>query len=591
MTEARAGGYRAALRVADYRRLVSALSVSEIGSWAYNVGLAVFAFQRTGSPGWVAAASLTRFITALLISPYAGVIAERFERVRLMVVTDLGAFAAMGLLAAVAAVGAPVPVALVFASLTSVATALYLPAVKATTPSIVGEDVLAAANSLESSIDNLAIIVGPAIGAALLLLGPPALAFGLNAVSFAYSAFMVSRIRTRSLPSDVTEGGAAGPLRQMRVGIAAIFSSQTVALLALFSVLATFVYGTDTVLYLFISRNLIGLGSNGYGYLLAGSAVGGVAVAFVMNRLAASPRLGTLIAAGMVVYCTPTALISVVHIAPVVVLLQVVRGAGTFVVDVLAMTAMQRLVPSDQLARVIGAYFGLVLAAVAAGVAVAPVLLGHLGLRGALLVMGLVIPAMVVIAYPRLRNIDSGSLQRLAQLRPFLATLQELDIFAGASRQVLERLAAACVEEQVGVGTVVIRQGDAADDFFVLVSGEVSVSATAQGRRRARALAPLTAPAYFGEIGLLENLRRTASVKAKTGCRLYRIHGRDFLEAMTAAPLSPGALGLAQLRLERTHPSRTLSFAATAQTHTSPPGYTPAATAEGVDVTEQGSNA
>ena len=556
-------GYREVLRNRDYRLLLSGLAISATGSWAYSVALVVFVFDSTHSPTLVAVASLTRFAVALPVSAYGGVVAERFERVRLMVTLDLAALVLMAALAIVAGLHGPVGLAIGLAALTTAAASIYSPAVKATTPAIVGAEHLAAANSLESSVDYLAVVAGPAIGAGLLLLGSPAIAFAVNAATFGYSALIVSRLVARSTPTDVTEGGRAGPLKQLLVGIEAVTQSSTVALLLGFSVLASFVYGTDTVLFVVVSQRQLGTGATGYGYLLAGLGIGGIVAALFMNRLATSPRLGTMIAAGMAVYCLPTALLAVVHAPVLAFCLQVIRGGGTLVVDVLAVTAMQRLVAPDVVARVFGAFFALVLAATAVGAIVAPGLLAGLGLTGALLLMGFAIPAVVLVAFPRVRALDRAALAQLATLAPRIALLRGLDIFAGASRPALEELAASCVEQHVPAGTVVVREGKAADDFFVLATGEVNVSAKGEtGAKRSRGT--LTAPAYFGEIGLFERMPRTATVKTVQPSMLYRIDGAQFLDALTATPLSPSALGLAQVRLARTHPSRALAYGASA---------------------------
>ena len=556
-------GYREVLRNRDYRLLLSGLAISATGSWAYSVALVVFVFDSTHSPTLVAVASLTRFAVALPVSAYGGVVAERFERVRLMVTLDLAALVLMAALAIVAGLHGPVGLAIGLAALTTAAASIYSPAVKATTPAIVGAEHLAAANSLESSVDYLAVVAGPAIGAGLLLLGSPAIAFAVNAATFGYSALIVSRLVARSTPTDVTEGGRAGPLKQLLVGIEAVTQSSTVALLLGFSVLASFVYGTDTVLFVVVSQRQLGTGATGYGYLLAGLGIGGIVAAVFMNRLATSPRLGTMIAAGMAVYCLPTALLAVVHAPVLAFCLQVIRGGGTLVVDVLAVTAMQRLVAQDVVARVFGAFFALVLAATAVGAIVAPGLLAGLGLTGALLLMGFAIPAVVLVAFPRVRALDRAALAQLATLAPRIALLRGLDIFAGASRPALEELAASCVEQHVPAGTVVVREGKAADDFFVLATGEVNVSAKGETRAK-RSLGTLTAPAYFGEIGLLERMPRTATVKTVLPSVVYRIDGAQFLDALTATPLSPSALGLAQVRLARTHPSRALAYGASA---------------------------
>ena len=552
-------GYRSLFRIRDYRLLFSGLSISMSGSWAYNVGLVVFVFNVTHSPAWVAAAAMTRFLTALVTSPFGGLIADRVERVRMMITLDLLAFTWQTSLAITAALNGPVLLAIAFAALTSVSTSSYDPAARATTPSVVGEEHLAAANSVQSAIENLSIIVGPAVGAMLLLSGQPAVVFAVNAATFALSAFLVSRMRIRNKPGDISEGGAAGPLRQMAAGFKAFVSSPTVTLLAGFSILASFVYGTDTVLFIVISRDLLGTGSTGYGYLLGSLGIGGILMAGFMNRIAAAPRLGAIIVLGMAVYCLPTALLTVVHVPVAAALLQAVRGAGTIIVDVLAITALQRLVSPDVVARVFGVFFALVLAAISLGALLMPILLSSIGLTTTLLVMGFAIPALTFLASPWISRLDSQALRQLTAIRPRVAILEKLDIFAGATRAALERLAKSAVEEEVSAGTVIIEEGAVADDFFVLIEGEVAVSSRGEAGVEQQ-LGTMQPPSYFGEIGLLEHRARTATVKAATECVMYRINGAEFIEALTVATLSPTALGTSQTRLARTHPSAAMTF-------------------------------
>jgi MFS family permease len=552
-------GYRSLFANRDYRLLFSGLTISMSGSWAYNVALIVFVFNATHSPAWVAAASMTRFLTALVTSPIGGLVADRVERVRLMVTLDMLALTFQTALAVVAGVNGPVVLAIALAALTSVTTSSYDPAARATTPAIVGEEHLAAANSAQSVVENLSIIVGPAIAGVLLLFSPPTVVFAINAATFGFSAMVVSRMRMRSRPSDITEGGAVGPLKQMAAGMSAFVSSPKVTLLAGFSILASFVYGTDTVLFVVVSKNQLGTGSTGYGYLLAALGVGGILMAGFMNRIAAARRLGAIIVIGMAVYCLPTALLTIVHSPWIAFLLEVVRGAGTIVVDVLAITALQRLVNPDVVARVFGVFFALVLAAISLGALLMPILLGSVGLSTTLLIMGFAIPALSVAAYPWIRALDTRAMRELSAIEPRIAALQTLDIFAGATRAALERLARSAVEEKVDAGTVLIREGADADDFFVLTAGEVEVLAAGEAGVE-HLLGVLAPPNYFGEIGLLEHRPRTATVKTVAPCTLYRINGSDFVEAMTVATLSPSALGRAQARLARTHPSASLTF-------------------------------
>jgi MFS family permease len=557
-------GYRALFRNRDYRLLFCGLAISMSGSWAYNVALVVFVFEATHSPAWVAAASMTRFLSALVTSPFGGLLADRTERMRLMVTLDGVALVLQVALAVVAVLHGAVVIAIVLSALTSVAGSSYDPAARAATPAVVGEEFLAAANSAQSAVENLSAIVGPALAGLLLVFSPPAVVFGINAASFGLSALLVSRLHTRSRPADITEGGTVGPLKQMATGFAAFVESPTVMLLAGFSILASFVYGTDTVLFVVVSRDQLGTGSTGYGYLLAGLGVGGILITGLMNRIAAARRLGAIIVAGMAVYCLPTALLTVVHVPWVAFLVEVVRGAGTIVVDVLAITALQRLVKPDVVARVFGVFFALVLAAVSLGALLMPILLGIVGLTTTLLIMGFAIPALSVAAYPLLRALDSRALDEVSAIEPIVATLQALDIFSGATRMALERLARSAVESSVVVGTVLIREGATPDDFFVLTAGEVAVASAGESGVD-RPLGVDTSPHYFGEIGLLEHRPRTATVTATTACTVLRIKGADFVEALTETALSPAALGAMQVRLARTHPSQTVTFRSAAE--------------------------
>ena len=278
-----------------------------------------------------------------------------------------------------------------------------------------------------------------------------------------------------------------------------------------------------------------------------------------MNRIAAARRLGAIIVIGMAVYCLPTALLAVVHAPWIAFLIEVLRGAGTIVVDVLAITALQRVVKPEVVARVFGVFFAFVLAAVSLGALLMPILLGIVGLNATLLIMGFAIPALSVAAYPWLRALDARALAELSAIEPRIATLQALDIFAGATRTALERLARSAVEQTVGEGTVLIQEGAVADDFFVLTDGRVDVSALGEGGVE-RALGELVPPDFFGEIGLLERRPRTATVTTASPCTVLRINGDDFVDALTAADLSPSALGGVQMRLARTHPTATMTF-------------------------------
>lgn len=546
--------YGSALRQRDLRLLLGALTVSSTGSWAFNVGLFAFVFDRTHSVGWVGAAGAVRFVSALVFSPLGGWAAERLERVRLMVGSDVLCALWQAGSAATAASGGPVVVVLVLAALTTAAATVYPPAVAATIPTIVDEDDLVAANALNGTIDNLVVIAGPAIGAALLLLGSPGLVFAINAGSFAISAVAVSRIRVRTQPAELAGRGVAGILQELAVGVRAIASASAARTLVAFNVLVSFVYGTDTVLFVAVSAQRLGTGSRGFGYLLAGLGVGGIVMAAAVDRLARSPRLAWIIFGGTAGYCLPTALLAVIHSPGLAFLVEVVRGAATLVVDVLAITALQRAVPSDQVARVFGIFFAFVLGAIALGAAVTPAVIRAVGLNGALFTMSFGTAALGLLGLPSLIAVDRSSAATAAALAPRVDLLQGLEIFATAPRAVLEQLAAVAARIELPAGTTIISEGDPADALYVLAEGEVEV--TARGELGSeRLIRTMSSPSYFGEIGVLEHIPRTATVRALTDCRCDRIEGQALLDALTTTPASSSLMENVHSRLAVTHPS------------------------------------
>lgn len=546
--------YRSALASRDLRLLLGGLVVSATGSWAYTVALFAFVFDRTHSVGWVGAAGAVRFFSAVAISPYAGVIAERIERIRLMVGADLVCAVWQSGAAVAAAAGAPVVSVLVLAALTTATGVVEPPAVAATIPSVVDEDHLVAANALNGTIDNLVVIAGPAIGAALLLAASPAVVFAINAASFAVAAVLVSRIRTRTQPVDVGVAGSVGPLRQMAVGFRTIASLSAARTLVGFSALVSFVYGTDAVLFVAVSADRLGTGARGNGYLLAGLGVGGILMAGAVDRLARCSKVALIILAGTAGYCLPTALLTVIHDPALAFAVQILRGASTLVVDVLAITTLQRAVPRDQVARVFGIFSTVVQGSIALGAVVAPPLVTALGLNGALLTMAFAPTAVGLLGLPALMALDKRAAATASALAPRVVILQQLEIFATASQPLLERLAGSEAEVMFSPGSVIVREGDAADALYVLTDGEVEV--TARGELGAeRHIRTMSSPSYFGEIGVLEHIPRTATVTALTDCRCERIDGDALLDTLTTAPASSSLMENVRGRLAVTHPS------------------------------------
>ena len=541
------GRYRDALRHRDLRLLIASFLVDQIGSWSYIIVISVYIFDRTHSTQWLAANAVCRWGPSLLLASYGGVLADRYQRTTVMAVSALASAVLMAGMAVVVGSDAPVAFVLAISALSSVALAPYPAAAGALTPEIVGEQDLAAANSIFSALESLVVVVGPGIGGLLLLTGRPVIGVVINAASFAVAAALVTRLRVRSRGGGSAEDSTA---RQWVTGLKSLAAQPVAVAVILFCALDSAVYGAASVLYVPLSVRL-GTGPNGYSYLTAGMALGGLLGAGLANRLSGASRLAPVIMGSICLQALPFLLTVPVHWPVLAAALQVVSGIGMIIVDVLALTSLQRDLPGDVLGRVLGIFDTVVLAGILLAALATGILLAHADVNVALVAVGVGIPVLGLVGLPTLLRADSMSAAAAERLRPRVALLSELDLLAGADRRTLERLAAAAEEIVMPAGQVVINEGDEADALWILADGELSVQARGGGPEP-RELPPVTAPGYVGELGLLHGIPRTASVRTSRECTLFRIGGQDFLSALQVSQPSPALLSVAGTRMART---------------------------------------
>ena len=488
--------YRDALRRRDLRLLIAALVVDQIGNWSCFVVISVYVFDRTHSTQWLAVLGLCRFGPGLLLASYGGVIADRYQRVTVLIVSALANAVIMTGMAVVVGVGASIGPVLALTALSSVATIPYRPAAGALTPDVAGEKDLAAANSIFATVENLMVVVGPGIGGLLLLTGRPVIGVAVNAASFAVAAGIISRLRVRSRGGA---GAGESAVRSLLTGVKALAAQPVAVAVILFCALDSAVYGAASVLYVPLSVRL-GTGANGYSYLLAGTALGAVLGAGLANRLSGAARLAPVIMGSLCLQALPYLATVPVHRPALAAILQVVSGFGMVIVDVLAITTLQRDLPGEVLSRVLGICDTLILGAILLASLAAGILLAHADVNVALVAVGVGIPAIGLVGLPTLLRADRTS---------------------------------------------------AAEALWILASGELSVQVSGDGTGP-RDLPPVTAPGYVGELGLLHRIPRTATVRTAQPSTLLRIDGEDFRSALQASLPSPSLLAVAGARMART---------------------------------------
>ena len=537
MDARRGDAFRAALAERDLRLLLVSLGSSTAGDWFYSVALVVFVFERTHSAAWVAAAGIFRVAPYVVFGPLAGELADRVDRRRLIIRADLTRAILMMGLSAVASLDGPPWIALGFAFVSATAGTPYVPAVTAMTPSLVPEHSLAAANSLSGSVNYLALVLGPAFGAVMMAFTSPALAFAVNAGCFGASALAVSRLRIRQIRRPVA--AAASVLRRTIEGFRPILHSGETAVLTGFCVGQAFLFGLESVLLVLAAERIFDMGAVGYGWLLTAIGVGGLVAALLAGRLAELRRPTIVLVLGVFAVGVPIALMALVREPWIAYPVLLFDGAGTMLTEVLAITALQRTLREHDIGKVFAAIDALAFGAVILGSFVAPMLVEVFGLRTALVVGGLSAPAIAVLVSPVLHNVDRKTQERITALAPTIGLLSRTPIFGGAGPAALEMLAATLTGSVAHAGEVVVRRGDEAHDFYVVVKGRLEVLLDEEEGGGSKPLGPGD---HFGEIGILHGCVRMATVRAVTDVRLFRIEADDFLGVINKSPSVFGAL-------------------------------------------------
>jgi MFS family permease len=377
-----------------FRRLLAGLAVSQAGDWLYNLALLALVFERTHSTTWLGITTTARVLPMVVCGPFGGVLADRFDRRRLMLAADAARIVVMLALALVAAAGLPVVLVPVLAALATVAAAPYPACVAATTPRLVAAADLASANAARSAVSATCVVAGPGFGALLLLLGPPSVAFAINAVTFAVAGAAVWSIPAgpEFAPPEAPAGAQAGVLRELRAGASALWSEKLAVRLVGADVVCSIVYGAETVLLLLLSRQL-GLGDHGYGVLLASFGLGGVLATVVAGRLSDSPRMRTLLVLAMGAVALGSGLLGAPAGLAVALLLGLATGAASVLVEVMTETGMQRALAPDVLARAYSLAFPAAIAGIVVGSLIAPPLVSLFGVRGAFVALGALVAA------------------------------------------------------------------------------------------------------------------------------------------------------------------------------------------------------
>jgi MFS family permease len=545
----------AVLRNPALRRVELAFLLFSAALFGCYIAILVYAYEASG-PGAVGVVALVLLLPAAIVAPFAASLADRYPRERVLLAGYVVQAVAYAITAAGMLSGVPPVFVYLAAAVQSAGTTLTRPAQGSLLPRLARTpEELTAANSVSGTIEGAGVLLGPLVATGVLLVAGPGAVWALGALASTVAAVLVMNVgrllkgrRVATQPAGAVapgheaavavSAGAAAPagaaaedhehtesVTSLVVGgLRALAASADTRLVVGLLAVRMVISGAMDVLFVLLAQEVFLTGQAGAGLLNAGlglgTVLGGAASVALVGRRRMAPALGL----AAITWGAAITLIGLGSPASLALALVAIGGIGFAATDVVGRTVLQRVTADRMLARVLGALEGIGLIGLAVGSVLAPILVGWLGIRGAVGVVGLLLPVVVVAAWLPLVRIDRRVRVpvreiRLLQLTPVLVPLPapQLEAVARRTRWVA-----------VEPGETLIREGEVGDRYYVLESGRILV--TIEGRD-VRILDEVGDG--MGEIALLRGVRRTATLTAMTPCVLLALERTDFLEAVT----------------------------------------------------------
>jgi MFS family permease len=509
------------------RRVQLAWMGTMMGQWAYYIALAVYAYD-VGGAAAVGIIGLIRTVPAAVSAPFSSLLSDKYPRERVMLVAQLGRTVTLVLSAAALAGDAPAAVIFVGAGVMTILGTAIKPAQAALLPSLASTpEELTAANVTFSSIESVSLFAGPALGGLLLAVTDEAVVFLVAAGFAVMAALLIAGVRATGAAA-ARERRSEDFLTELSAGYRTIGSEPGLPLIAGLWTAAWLTAGALHVLLVATALDLLDLGESGVGFLSAAIGVGGTLGVVVALAVVRPERLVATFAAGLAVRGSALALVGIWPETAVAFALLFITGIANTMLDSSVSTLLQRLVRDEVRARVFGALQGVLILALGVGTIATPLVIEIAGIRGALIVTGSVLVGLTLLF--------ARSLARLRPPAPVAAEtldrIRSVPIFSPLSPAAVEYLAGAMTTVERPAGSVVFRQGEAGDRYYLVGEGEVEVSVDGC------VASTLGAGEGFGEIALLRDVPRTATVTAKTDVTLHALERDVFIAAVTDHPAS-----------------------------------------------------
>jgi MFS family permease len=497
--------------------------------WIFIVTLGLYAYERGGAPA-VGLVGLLRVLPSVVAAPFGAMLGDRYRRERVVVAINLARCVTIVSAAAAAYLAAPPGVVYALASVMGLLQSVFRPTQSALLPLLARSPrELTAANLGLTTIESVGILVGPAIGGVLVAVAATQTVFVITGGVFLAAALVLVGVSVERTAAPAVR--AKSFLQEAFAGFGTVVHDARLRLIIGLYGLQTLVAGSVNVLIVVLALETLDLGKAGIGFLNSAIGVGGLLGGVVAVGLVARPKLGSAFGAGLAIAGLPIALIALVPHTPAAVVMLALAGLGTTIVDVAGVTLLQRSVPDAVLTRVMGVVQSVFVGTLGLGAVLAPVFIHAVGARWTFAVVGTPIVVAATLAWPRLRRLDRETAQAPANVD----VLRVLPIFTPLPAAIVEQLARDARPLHVDGGGRIVVEGERGEDFYVILNGDVEVHADGKPPQ------VLRRGDSFGEIALLRDVPRTATVTALSPVDLLTIDRGDFLAAVTGNPESAAA--------------------------------------------------
>jgi MFS family permease len=522
---------RAIGRNRPLRRELTAYFLFASAEWGTWIAMLVFAFDRGGATA-AGLVAVIQLVPAIFVAPLGSVMGDQLRRDRALGIGYLAQAITLGAAAAAMLADAPVAVIYGLAALATCAITLTRPVHQAILPTLAETpQELTASNAASSTLEGLSVFTGPVGTGLILAVASPGAVYALMAVAQVVAFTLTLRLHLHGPTRVERPDGSEGVVSSALGGFRALRHEPDAAALTGLVGAQQVVVGLFEVLVVVIAIETLNMGQSGPGLLTGGDGIGAIVGAAATVTLIGRRRMAPAIGSGILLTGVPLALVAVAPGAALALILFSVFGFGKAFFDVAARTLLQRSVDDDVLARVFGLQEGLHTAGLAIGAGLASVLEAVFGSRGAFVVAGAFLPVLGLACWGRIRSLDKHA----HVPGPELALLRSIDLFEPLEQPILEQLSWNLIPVEMTGGEVVITEGEAGDLFYIIAEGEAEV---AIGGRTITTLGP---GQYFGEIALIRDVPRTATVTAAGSLRLLALERDEFLSAITGSVRSAEA--------------------------------------------------